>query len=55
MMDRLVATVGVLILIAVFLPALAELVQGAIPPLVGLLVVLVLLRAWMPGGRGRHR
>lgn len=48
MMDRLIGTVAILILIAVFLPALAQFVQGAIPALVGLLVVLALLRAWLP-------
>ncbi len=53
-MDRLIATVAVLVLVAVFLPALAQLVQGAIPALVGLLVVLALLRAWLPSNRGRH-
>jgi hypothetical protein len=54
-MDRLIGTLAILVLIAALLPAVAQLVQGAIPALVGLLVVLALLRAWMPGSRGGHR
>lgn len=53
-MDRLIGTVAALILVVVFLPALAQIVQGVLPSLVGLLLVLALLRAWLPNNRGRH-
>lgn len=54
-MERLIGTIAVLVVIAVALPTMARAAQEAIPMLVGLLVVLALLRAWLPNSRGRHR
>jgi beta-lactamase regulating signal transducer with metallopeptidase domain len=53
-MERLMGTIAVLVVIAVALPAVARAAQEAIPMLVGLLVVLALLVAAIPG-RSRRR
>jgi beta-lactamase regulating signal transducer with metallopeptidase domain len=53
-MERLIATVAVLVVIAVALPTVARAAQEAIPMLVGLLVVLALLVAALPGRGGRR-
>lgn len=52
-MDRLVGTVAFLLALVVALPVLGEATQPLIPPLVGLLVALALLRMAWPGRRGR--
>jgi hypothetical protein len=52
-MNRLIGTIALLVVIAAALPMVAQVAQEAIPMLVGLLVVLALLVAAMPG-RGRR-
>lgn len=51
-MDRLLTAAVVLLVVIVMLPTVAAATQPLIPSLVGLVVVLVLLRAAWPG-RGR--
>jgi hypothetical protein len=52
-MERLMGTVAILVAIAAVLPTVAHYAQSAIPMLVGLLIVLALLVAVMPGQRRR--
>jgi hypothetical protein len=54
-MDRLIGAVAGLLVLVVILPTIAEAARSTIPTLVGLLVVLALLRAWVPSSRGGRR
>jgi hypothetical protein len=54
-MNRALGTVLGLLLVCLLLPVLAGYATQAVPLLVGLLVVLGLLRAWLPNNRGGHR
>jgi hypothetical protein len=53
-MDRLIGAVAGLLVLVVALPMIAAAAQSTIPTLVGLLVVLALLRAWLPNNGGRR-
>lgn len=54
-MNRALGTVLALLLVCLLLPTLARYAAQAVPLLVGLLVVLALVRTWLPKNRGGHR
>jgi hypothetical protein len=53
-MDRLIGAVAALLVLAVILPTIAAASQSTIPTLIGILVLLVLIRAWLPSSSGRR-
>lgn len=50
-MDRLIGTLTALLVLALLLPAIAGIAQGAVPALVALLVLLGFVRLLWPSGR----